>query len=225
MPLEAVGETRYRRRAVLELGTIPGGYGWVFPKGDHVNVGVGGWEREGPGAARPSLRAMPAARHRRSSVQAIRGHRLPLRRAGSVAARGRALLVGDAAGLVDPLSGDGMYEAFVSARLASGAVLDLLAGRSASLDGYTHRAREGLRGHGVGIVGREDRARPLSARDVPARSGTARVARDGAHGPRGDRRAVRGSRAHASAAEGDRGAREAGRRSRSLVPPRAGDAA
>jgi flavin-dependent dehydrogenase len=33
------------------------------------------------------------------------------------------LLVGDAAGLVDPLSGDGMYEAFASARLAADAVL------------------------------------------------------------------------------------------------------
>ena len=43
-------------------------------------------------------------------------------------ARGRALLVGDAAGLVDPLTGDGMYEAFVSARLAAEAALDVLAG-------------------------------------------------------------------------------------------------
>jgi len=34
------------------------------------------------------------------------------------------LLVGDAAGLVDPLSGDGMYEAFVSAQLAAAAILD-----------------------------------------------------------------------------------------------------
>jgi flavin-dependent dehydrogenase len=34
------------------------------------------------------------------------------------------LLVGDAAGLIDPLSGDGMYEAFVSAKLAAQAVLD-----------------------------------------------------------------------------------------------------
>jgi flavin-dependent dehydrogenase len=33
------------------------------------------------------------------------------------------LLVGDAAGLVDPLSGDGIYEAFVSARLAAQAIL------------------------------------------------------------------------------------------------------
>src|SRR5438067_1531688 len=36
---------------------------------------------------------------------------------------GRVALVGDAAGLVDPLSGDGMYEAFVSGRLAAEAVL------------------------------------------------------------------------------------------------------
>ena len=53
----------------------------------------------------------------------VKGHRLPMRRLGAQAARGRALLVGDAAGLVDPLSGDGMYEAFVSARLAAEAVL------------------------------------------------------------------------------------------------------
>ena len=64
----------------------------------------------------------------------LRGHRLPLRRSGSVAARGRALLVGDAAGLVDPLSGDGMYEAFVSSRLASESIVDLLEGRAASLE-------------------------------------------------------------------------------------------
>lgn len=134
---DVVGQDRYRGTAVLELGTIPGGYGWVFPKGDHVNVGVGGWESQGP-----SLRSHLAELCRQhgipvGAVTSTRGHRLPLRRPGSVAAQGRALLVGDAAGLVDPLSGDGMYEAFVSARLGSEAVLELLAGRSESLDGYT----------------------------------------------------------------------------------------
>src|SRR5207244_7868195 len=33
---------------VLEIATVPGGYGWIFPKADHVNVGVGGWGAEGP---------------------------------------------------------------------------------------------------------------------------------------------------------------------------------
>jgi flavin-dependent dehydrogenase len=46
-----------------------------------------------------------------------------MRRPGTSARRGRALLVGDAAGLVDPLSGDGIYEAFVSAHLAADAIL------------------------------------------------------------------------------------------------------
>ena len=62
-----------------------------------------------------------------------------MRRAGDAAQRGRVLLVGDAAGLVDPLSGDGMYEAFVSARLASETALELLEGRAATLDAYGPR--------------------------------------------------------------------------------------
>src|SRR6266545_3971756 len=48
VPYGVVSRERYRGRLCLELANVPGGYGWVFPKGDHVNVGVGGWEREGP---------------------------------------------------------------------------------------------------------------------------------------------------------------------------------
>lgn len=64
-----------------------------------------------------------------------------MRRRGAKAARGRVLLVGDAAGLVDPLSGDGIYEAFVSARLAADAIhADATAGYesalSTELDGH-----------------------------------------------------------------------------------------
>jgi geranylgeranyl reductase family protein len=124
------GDSRFRGRVLVELGTVPGGYAWVFPKGDHVNVGVGGWLREGPRLrthlARVCLEyGIPEAR-----LEGTRGFRLPMRRAGAAAANGRVLLVGDAAGLVDPLSGDGMYEAFLSARLAAEAVLD------ERLDGY-----------------------------------------------------------------------------------------
>ena len=140
----AAFDERYRGLAVIELGTIPGGYGWVFPKGDHVNVGVGGWEAEGP-----RLRGHLAELCRRHGIdgdalESVRGHRLPLRRSGFVAARGRTILVGDAAGLVDPLTGDGMYEAFVSARLASAAVLDVLAGRAETVDGYNARLTAAL---------------------------------------------------------------------------------
>jgi geranylgeranyl reductase family protein len=132
---------RYAGLAVVELGTVPGGYGWVFPKGDHANVGVGGWPAEGP-RIREHLRRLCAAHGiDPDRLTDVRGHRLPMRRAGSPAAGGRVLLVGDAAALVDPLSGDGIYEAFVSAELAAEAILE---GR---LDEYAPRLEAALGPH------------------------------------------------------------------------------
>ena len=118
---------RYKGRAVVELGVVPGGYAWVFPKGDHANLGVGGWRSEGP-KLRDHL-ARLAEHHRVPFEQLtdVKGHRLPMRSVGNGGgspAAGRVLLVGDAAGLVDPLSGDGMYEAFVSGKLAAESILN-----------------------------------------------------------------------------------------------------
>jgi flavin-dependent dehydrogenase len=119
LPYEELPADHWRGMLVLELATVPGGYGWIFPKGDHVNVGVGGWGEEGP-RLRQHLRVLCEhygieLRH----LAELRGHRLPMRRPETVLARGRALLVGDAAGVLDPVSGDGIYEALVTARLAT----------------------------------------------------------------------------------------------------------
>jgi geranylgeranyl reductase family protein len=113
----------YKETAWVELGVVPGGYGWVFPKGDHGNVGVGGWIAEGPKLRAHLDRLSRAHGLDPAELRDVRGHRLPMRRLGTAPAEGRVLLVGDAAGLVDPLSGDGIYEAWVSARLAADAIL------------------------------------------------------------------------------------------------------
>jgi flavin-dependent dehydrogenase len=120
----------------VELADIPGGYGWVFAKGDHVNVGVGAWQSEGPKIREHLRRVCLAHGIDETALEHLRGHRLPLRRPGTRVAGDRALLVGDAAGLIDPVSGDGMYECFVSARLATAAILDVLDGRATSLEPY-----------------------------------------------------------------------------------------
>jgi geranylgeranyl reductase family protein len=134
-----VARERYAGRLVLEFGTVPGGYGWVFPKGDHVNVGVGGWASEGPRLREHLARLCAAHGMDPGSLEGLRGHRLPLRRPGSVLAEGRVALIGDAAGLVDPLSGDGMYEAFMSARLASEQALAILSGDADGFEPYAER--------------------------------------------------------------------------------------
>jgi geranylgeranyl reductase family protein len=144
IPHSAVDPDLYRGRLVLELGVLPGGYGWVFPKGEHVNVGVGGWAKEAP-----TLRAQLSRFCRNygldeSRLEAVRGYRLPLLKPTTVLARGRVALIGDAAGLVDPLSGDGIYEAFLSGKLVTGAVLELLEGRADGLEPYARDVRRAL---------------------------------------------------------------------------------
>ncbi|HET6172156.1 MAG TPA: geranylgeranyl reductase family protein [Gaiellales bacterium] len=144
---DAVGAGVEQHVALLEMGYVPGGYGWLFPKGDHANVGVGGWGSEGP-HLRDHLRRV-CERHdiAWSSLTEIRGHRLPMRGPSTRVANGRALAVGDAAGLVDPLSGDGMYEAFSSAHVASACTRDLLEGRTTDLSAYPERLDAALGRH------------------------------------------------------------------------------
>jgi geranylgeranyl reductase family protein len=137
-------EARFRGRALVDLGTVPGGYAWVFPKVDHVNVGVGGWEGEGPRLREHLDRACDGYGLPRELLSSVRGYRLPMRGAGERPVHDRVLAVGDAAGLVDPLSGDGIYEALVSARLAAEATLDLLAGRAPDLEPYAGRLAQEL---------------------------------------------------------------------------------
>ena len=137
VPFGVVSEAEYRGLLCLELANVPGGYGWVFPKGDHVNVGVGGWEREGPRLREHLARFCREYGIPESSLEDVRGHRLPLVHPRARFAKGRVALLGDAAGLVDPLSGDGIYEAFLSARLAIKAVL---AGDLESYDRELRRA-------------------------------------------------------------------------------------
>ena len=131
VPWDVLERAPYDETAWVELGVVPGGYGWVFPKGDHANLGVGGWLEEGPNLR---VRLEELAREHGvdpAALESVRGHRLPMRKLGTPSARDRVLLVGDAAGLVDPLSGDGIYEAFVSAELAANAIL---AGRPAEYE-------------------------------------------------------------------------------------------
>ncbi len=133
---DVLDHSYWRGRLLLEFATVPGGYAWIFPKGDHANVGVGGWGREGGNLKAHLARlcaqyGIPADR-----VTHARGYRLPLRDPRSPVASARALVVGDAAGLIDPMSGDGMYEAFLSSRLACEAVGDFLDGRASTLLPY-----------------------------------------------------------------------------------------
>ena len=136
LPHTTATPQRYTDRLVLEFGTVPGGYGWIFPKGSHLNVGVGGWKSEAPNLRAHLARLCEAHGFDRASLTDVRAHHLPFRKRGSSLAVGKIALIGDAAGLADPLSGDGIYEAALSARFAAEHALRILAGDQDGFNGY-----------------------------------------------------------------------------------------
>ncbi|PYN85177.1 MAG: NAD(P)/FAD-dependent oxidoreductase [Candidatus Rokuibacteriota bacterium] len=117
------------------------GYGWYFPKGDVLNVGVGCVA--GPGADLPRrrdalVRALRAAGRLPADlpIEPFRGHAYVVRRrAPRKLAGDRFCLVGDAAGLARDLSGEGIGPAIKSGMLAAEAVEARLA-RGAGLEAY-----------------------------------------------------------------------------------------
>lgn len=136
IPADEATLQRWHDTLALDLGGTPGGYGWLFPKGNHLNVGVGGWRWVGPSLRRRLSALCRALGLEAEALRDLRGHHLPLRRPGARISCGPALLVGDAAGLVDPLSGEGIDAAFTSGRLAAEAIASYLAGESDELGEY-----------------------------------------------------------------------------------------
>ena len=107
-------------------------YAWVFPIGDgRANVGYGEILRDAP-LTRAHLEQRLHALLPDAQPTNLRAHRLPLSTGRPSFAHGRVLLVGDAAALINPLTGEGIFYAVASGALAGAAAVGPDPGRSYS---------------------------------------------------------------------------------------------
>lgn len=107
----------------IDWGTRPQSYAWAFPKADHWSLGVKGPAPQSRALVQ-YLRQFMARWHLQPAAAPRRylAHLLPTRAPGTPLVRGRALVVGDAAGLLEPFTGEGIYYAVRSAHLAAEAI-------------------------------------------------------------------------------------------------------
>lgn len=120
--LGAADFERFRQTPRFDFDVIEAGYGWVFPKRDHLSVGILSTNR-----VCPDLPARLAAYLRQIGIVHVEkveqhGFLIPLAPRRGPLARGRILLVGDAAGLVDPITAEGISHAIQSGQLAAAAL-------------------------------------------------------------------------------------------------------
>jgi geranylgeranyl reductase family protein len=149
------------------------GYGWVFPKREHICVGIGG--RVGPGAdIRAILRSfVDRAREVKlipSDLQ-ISKPDYAIDPAGAIHSMktltsGRTILIGDAAGFVSGSTGEGIYPGMVSGAIAADVVHKALVEGSSDVSAFNDRWRGELGVFLRSLPGGEQRKSTVSRIDL-----------------------------------------------------------
>jgi geranylgeranyl reductase family protein len=137
----------------FDFASIRDGYAWIFPKGDHLNVGLYSLS-SAAGLTRSGLLHYVTRRVGADAMEGVTGQYLGIGAGESPAEyvvpdlRDRVFLVGDAGGFADPLTGEGIYGALVSGQAAAKAILAELRGTGVAAEafaGYLTAYRQTLR--------------------------------------------------------------------------------
>lgn len=137
---------RFADKPLFIFGEVATGYLWIFPKSDHLSVGIGALHPK-PGELQTTLERVMSGYGISISDQPQKGHPIPIYNRREPIGTHRTLLVGDAAGLVDPFTGEGIRFAIKSGRLAAEAILSGHPDRYAALID-----RQIARNHRLGII-------------------------------------------------------------------------
>jgi flavin-dependent dehydrogenase len=113
---------RFNNASLFIFGEVAMGYLWIFPKAEHLSVGIGALHPK-PGELQSTLLRVMERYQIPMQGLVMHGHPVPIYIGKEKISTARTLLVGDAAGLVDPLSGEGIRYAVQSGRLAAEAIL------------------------------------------------------------------------------------------------------
>jgi geranylgeranyl reductase family protein len=130
---------RWAGRALVDWGPLPGSYGWVFPKGSTLSVGVIAARGQGRETKRYLDEFLSRLGLSGYEPSIATGHLTRCRTEDSPFSAGRLLVCGDAAGLLDPCTREGISFALRSGRLAGEHAARISEARDANaVDGHRH---------------------------------------------------------------------------------------
>jgi geranylgeranyl reductase family protein len=100
--------------ARFEFGPVPAGYAWIFPKKKHLSVGLGGFSSQKLNLKARLQQFLDSEGIGAAEKIEQHGHYLPVNVRGEGFVKDRVILTGDAAGFVDPVTGEGITYALLS---------------------------------------------------------------------------------------------------------------
>lgn len=115
---------RFSGTARFDLDHPRNGYSWVFPKKKHLSVGVLSMAYDGSGLRESFHAYLDQLAIRSNPPLKLRGAMIPVKPRPGPLVNSRILLVGDAAGLAEPICAEGITNALRSGQLAAKAIMD-----------------------------------------------------------------------------------------------------
>jgi len=135
---------KYKGFITIDCGTLKSGYAWIFPKSDHLSIGAGTSKEYAVFLKEYYKQYLRYQNIGFYNTVSFKGFLLPHRQSGSDIQTQNVLLVGDAAGLVDAFTGEGIYYAIRSAQLAASSVIKKLKGHKNDLKDYQNAVDQEL---------------------------------------------------------------------------------
>lgn len=125
MTLPQTDFDRLSQAARFDIDAVPGGYGWCFPKKNHLSIGVGCFKKSG----KINLKEYYAKYLTRLGISRIvhedlHGFVIPVSPRKDRFAQKNVLLTGDAAGFADPITAEGISNAIYSGILAAQSIIE-----------------------------------------------------------------------------------------------------
>jgi geranylgeranyl reductase family protein len=114
----------HKQTARFDFGFVPAGYAWVFPKRDHLSIGVLTTKRGGANLPDEYRRYLAHLGIGQPLHEDRRGYIIPCHPRARMFDTPRVLFVGDAAGLVDPVTAEGITAGILSGQLAARAIVE-----------------------------------------------------------------------------------------------------
>lgn len=127
---------KVKSRVILDFGRVNRGYAWIFPKLQHLSVGMACLSSGAKNLKKYYHDFLISWNLDKGTTLREDTALLPISRGNPIVCENRVALVGDAAGLVDPLIGEGIYNAIWSAQLAAQTITLAIAEGSSDLLSY-----------------------------------------------------------------------------------------